>query len=141
MESRLGILLGAMAPDNEAVLSAFINEANDVPERTAFVLDDYHRIEEPAIHEALTFLLDHLPSDVHFVLAVRGEPPLPLARYRAHGKMLVFRAQDLRFLPQETRDFLNEGMGMVFRSSHHRPRALGLTPFHRTARCLYSVRG
>ena len=81
--SPLGILLGAMAPNPEALLSAFLNLADDIPEHMVFVLDDYHLIEDTAIHKALTYLLDHLPPTLHFVVSSRGEPPLPLARYRA----------------------------------------------------------
>ncbi len=105
-ESPLGTLLGAMSPDSEAVLSAFINLAGDVSEHTVFVLDDYHLIEDTSIHQALTFLLNHLPPTLHFVLAGRGEPSLPVARYRAHGELLEFRANDLRFSPEETKVFL-----------------------------------
>ncbi|MGH2544366.1 MAG: LuxR C-terminal-related transcriptional regulator [Ardenticatenaceae bacterium] len=111
-ESPLGLLLSGMSPDSEAVLSAFINIANDVPDHTVFVLDDYHLIEDASIHQALTFLLDHLPPTLHFVLAARGEPPLPLARYRARGELLEFRAGDLQFLPEETSDFLAERFGL-----------------------------
>ena len=70
-ESPLGLLLGALEPDRDAVLSAFINVANDLPDHTVFVLDDVHLIEDTAIYEALTFLLDHLPPRLHFVLAGR----------------------------------------------------------------------
>jgi LuxR family transcriptional regulator, maltose regulon positive regulatory protein len=59
-----------MSPEREAVLSAFINVANDIPDHMVFVLDDYHLIEDPSIHQALTFLLDHLPPTLHFVLGV-----------------------------------------------------------------------
>lgn len=110
-ESRVGLLLGDMVPDMEAVLSAFINVADHVPEQTVFILDDYHLIDDTSIHQALTFLLDHLPPDLHFVLAGRGEPPLPLARYRARHELLEFWAEDLQFLPEETTDFFNE-MGL-----------------------------
>jgi LuxR family maltose regulon positive regulatory protein len=110
--SSLAWLLGAMSPDKQAVLAAFINAAHDAPDPIVFVLDDYHLIEEPSIHEALTFLLDHLPPNLHFVLVSRGEPPLPLARYRARNEMLEFRAQDLNFLVEETKHFLNETMGL-----------------------------
>jgi LuxR family maltose regulon positive regulatory protein len=109
-QSPLALLLGAMAPDQEAVLAAFINSANDAPNPVVFVLDDYHLIEDPAIHTALTFLLDHLPSNLHFILVSRGEPPLPLARYRARNEMLEFHAQDLNFWLEETKNFLNETM-------------------------------
>jgi ATP/maltotriose-dependent transcriptional regulator MalT len=51
MESPLGILLGAMSPDKEAVLAAFINLANELSHHTGLVFDDYHLIEEPAIHQ------------------------------------------------------------------------------------------
>ena len=111
-DSPLGLLLGAMSPDSEAVLAAFINVANDAPAPIVFVLDDYHLIEDLSVHTALTFLLDHLPPTLHFVLAGRAEPPLPLARYRARHELLEFRAEDLNFLPEETRDFLNEKMGL-----------------------------
>lgn len=111
MDSRAGLLLGSMAPDSDAVLAAFINVANEVPDHTVFVLDDYHLIDDPAIHTALTFLLDHLPPTLHVVLAGRGEPPLPLARYRARQELLELRAEDLRFLPEETADFLHRRLG------------------------------
>lgn len=111
-ESPLGLLLGAMSPDSEAALPAFINAGNDVPNHLVFVLDDYHLIEDPSIHEALTFLLDHLPPALHFVLASRAKPPLPLARYRARQQLFEFRADDLRFSQEETNDFLNRLMGL-----------------------------
>lgn len=108
MESALATMLGDIAPDNDAVLTAFINVADQREEAIAFVLDDMHLVDEPAIYEALTFLLDHLPPTVHFVLSGRGEPPLPLARYRARQQMLTLGPEELRFLPQETEDFLKE---------------------------------
>lgn len=111
-ESSLGLLLEGRSPDSEAVLAAFINAANDTHDPVVFVLDDYHLIEDPAIHEALTFLVDHLPPALHFVLAGRGEPPLPLARYRAHQELMEFRAGDLNFRPEETQAFLNDMMGL-----------------------------
>jgi LuxR family maltose regulon positive regulatory protein len=111
-ESPVGLLLGGMSPDCEAVLSAFINVANDVPDQLVLVLDDYQLIEDPSIHQALTFLLDHLPPTLHFVLAGRAAPPLPLARYRARGELLEFRAADLKFLQEETADFFNDIMGL-----------------------------
>jgi LuxR family maltose regulon positive regulatory protein len=112
LESPLGLLLRGKAPAREAVLSAFINTASEVSMPTVFILDDYHLIEDQVIHEALTFLIDHLPPMVHFVLASRGEPPLPIARYRAHGEMLELGGIDLRFLPEETSHYLTKSMGI-----------------------------
>lgn len=111
-ESPLGLLLNARSPETEAVLSAFINAASESPDPIVFILDDYHLIKDETIHQALTFLLNHAPPNLHFVLAGRGEPPLPLARYRAHGVILEFRADELRFSPEETMEFLENRMGL-----------------------------
>jgi LuxR family maltose regulon positive regulatory protein len=105
-----GLLLGASEPDTDAVLSAFLNVASDLPHHLVFVLDDYHLIEEPSIHQALTFLLDHLPPTLRFALATRAQPPLPLARYRARHELLELRAADLEFASDEAEGFLNRLM-------------------------------
>lgn len=57
-----------------------INELGAVPHDVAVVLDDYHVIESPDIEEGMIFLLEHLPSQVHVVIATRADPRLPLAR-------------------------------------------------------------
>src|SRR5215203_2893622 len=111
-ESPLGLLLGALEPDRDAVLSAFVNIANDLPDHTVFVLDDVHLIQDTAIYEALTFLLDHLPPTLHFVLAGRDEPPLPLARYRARDELLELRTENLQFRIEETSAFLHDLLGL-----------------------------
>ncbi len=76
------------------------------------VLDDYHVIEGAEVHEAVTFLLDHLPEQVHLVLATRSDPPLPLARLRSRGQLTEVRATDLRFTPEEAQELLNQVMGL-----------------------------
>ena len=110
VEGQLGPLLSARLPAHETVLKTVINHANTLSDHLVFVLDDYHLVEKPAIHEAVTLLLDHAPPTLHFVLAGRTEPPLPLARYRARRELLEFRGDDLIFLPDETADFLNRLM-------------------------------
>jgi LuxR family maltose regulon positive regulatory protein len=74
------------------------------------VLDDYHVIEEEAIHEAMSFLLNHLPPQVHLIIASRVDPPLPLARLRSRGQLVELREADLRFTQDETAAFLNQAM-------------------------------
>ena len=76
------------------------------------VLDDYHAIGASEVHEAVTFLLDHLPDHLHLVMATRSDPPLPLARLRSRGQLSELRAADLRFTPAEARQFLNQVMGL-----------------------------
>ena len=76
------------------------------------VLDDYHVIDEPEVHEAVTFLLDHSPAQLHLVMATRSDPPVPLARLRARGQLTELRAADLRLTRTEACDFLDEVMGL-----------------------------
>src|SRR6266568_3805647 len=78
----------------------------------ALVLDDYHVIDAKPIDHALTFLLDHLPPQLHLVIATREDPALPLARLRVGGHLTEVRAVDLRFTPSEAAEFLNQGMGL-----------------------------
>lgn len=109
--SALDLLLGGIELDQEAVLAAFVIAAEGGGRDVVFVLDDYHLIEETAIHAALAFLLEHFPPHVRLVVSTRGEPPLPLARYRARGELLELQAEDLRFQLDETREFLRQGRG------------------------------
>ncbi len=76
------------------------------------VLDDYHAIEAIEVHQAVTFLLDHLPDHLHLVVATRSDPPLPLARLRSRGQLSELRAADLRFTPPEGQEFLHRVMGL-----------------------------
>lgn len=110
-ESPLGVILGASGPDLDAVLPAWISLGSASGEPIIFVLDDYHLIEDPAIHRDITFLLDHLPPPVHFVIAGRDEPPLPLARYRVRQDLAELRTDDLRFRVDEAAIFLRERAG------------------------------
>jgi LuxR family transcriptional regulator, maltose regulon positive regulatory protein len=75
-------------------------------------LDDYHVIDNPAVHEATSFLLEHLPRHVGLAIATRADPPLPLARLRGRGGLVEVRAADLRFTPGESETFFNELMGL-----------------------------
>ena len=64
------------------------------------------------IHDGMAFLLEHLPPQVHLVLASRADPPLPLARLRGRGELVEIRAADLRFTADEAAEYLNEVMGL-----------------------------
>src|SRR6185312_15451092 len=96
----------------EAILTALLNEITTLPGGFVFVLDDYHVIEAKPVDAALTFLLEHLPPQMHLVIATREDPPLPLARLRARGQMTELRATDLRFTPAEAAGFLNQVMAL-----------------------------
>jgi LuxR family maltose regulon positive regulatory protein len=97
------------SPDRsiEAVLAPLLNELNAVPHDIVLVLDDYHTTDSPEIQGGMAYLLEHLPAQVHLVIATRADPALPLARLRARGDLIEIRAIDLRFTPDEAGAFLN----------------------------------
>ena len=105
-------LLESGQPPTEGVLAAVVNELSALPGELDLVLDDYHVIDDPAVHEGMTFLLDHLPPQVHVLITTRADPPFPLARLRARGEMVEIRAEDLRFTAEEASIYLNEVMGL-----------------------------
>ena len=99
-------------PSTEAVLTALLNEITAVPASFVLVLDDYHTIDARAVDQALAFLLEHLPPQMHLVITTREDPKLPLARLRARGQLSELRAADLRFTISEAAEFLEGVMGL-----------------------------
>jgi LuxR family maltose regulon positive regulatory protein len=111
-EGALGVLQVPQPPPVEAILTSVINEIAAAPQELALVLDDYHRVESAAVDQALSFLVAHLPPQMQLVIATREDPPLPLARLRAAGRLIELRAADLRFTPAEAAAFLRQAMGI-----------------------------
>jgi ATP/maltotriose-dependent transcriptional regulator MalT len=100
-------------PPNEAGLVALLNDLDTISNDVVLVLDDYHVIDARDVQDALAFLLEHLPPQIHLVIASRTDPPLPLARLRGRGELAEIRAADLRFTPSEAAAYLNEVMGLT----------------------------
>ena len=108
----LAALRSPQPPPDEVVLTSLINTIASRPGQIILVLDDYHLIEAQPVHDALAFLLDHQPPQMHLVIATREDPNLPLARLRARGQLTELRAAELRFTTSEAAEFLNQGMGL-----------------------------
>ena len=106
------MLQSPQPPPTEAILTALLNDITTIPDHFVLVLDDYHVIDAKPVDKALTFLLEHLPPQMHLVIATREDPQLPLARLRARGQLTELRAADLRFTPAEAAGFLNGVMGL-----------------------------
>ena len=104
----LALLQSPQAPPLTTVLTLLINALAALPTPCALGLDDYHAITASAIHESLTFLLEHLPSQLRLVMISRVDPPLPLMRLRAHGELTDLRAADLGFTTDEVETFFNQ---------------------------------
>jgi len=109
---RVAALLQGLQPTSfEAVVTTLVNELAGVTGEVVLLLDDYHLIQAPQVHQSMELLLAHLPSQLRLVLASRADPPLPLARLRARGQLAELRERDLRFSPEETAELLRTAVG------------------------------
>ena len=109
---RVAPLLGPPVPSSfQGLVTALINEL--AAEEALLVLDDYHVIGSPQVHESLAFLAEHRPAGICVVLASRSDPPLPLARLRARGQLTEIRVGELRFTPAETAELLQHAVSAL----------------------------
>lgn len=95
----------------ELVLTSLLNDLSALADQVVLILDDYHLIDSTAVDDALAFLVEHLPPQLHLVISTRQDPALPLARMRARGELTEIRASDLRLSNAEAAKFLNQVMG------------------------------
>lgn len=108
----LALLHSAQPPPIDALLPLLLNQIAALPQPAILVLDDYHVLGAGPIDQALAFLVEHLPPQLHLVVITREDPPLPLARLRARGHVTELRTADLRFTRPEAAAFLTEVMGL-----------------------------
>ena len=104
-------------PPVEALLTELINDVATQPASFVLVLDDYQTITAPAVHEALSFLLERQPPEMHLVVISRQDPPLPISRLRGRGQVTEIRQSDLRFTFEETTAFLDESVRLSLSAS------------------------
>ena len=102
----LSLLESSQAPI-DATLTTLINDLCGLSGDVILVLDDYHVIEAPEVHDGVVFLLEHLPPQLQVVIASRADPPFSLARWRGDGELTEIRAADLRFTPEESATYLD----------------------------------
>jgi ATP/maltotriose-dependent transcriptional regulator MalT len=117
-ESSLALMDAPQPPPIETVLTTLLNDLGAVAGGIVLVLDDYHVIDAREVQDGMAFLLDHLPPQLHLVIASRADPALPLARMRARGELAEIRAAELRFTADETAAYLNEMMGLRLTAQH-----------------------
>jgi len=106
----LDMLHAAQTPPLSTVLTNLIGDIQSCSGEIILILDDYHVIEDSVIQDAMLFLLDHLPANLHLVLSCRVDPALPLSRWRMRGQMVEIREAALRFTREEADSFLRRGM-------------------------------
>jgi LuxR family transcriptional regulator, maltose regulon positive regulatory protein len=124
-KTALAMLHSPEAPPLSTILTNLLNELEQGSGDIILILDDYHVIEDQAIHDSLLFLLEHLPGCMHLLLATRTDPELPLSRLRVRGQLSEIRSSDLRFTQEEATSFLLQRMGLPLSEEdvatlHHR---------------------
>lgn len=97
----------------EGTVASLLQDLASYPSPVTLVLDDYHLIESPRVHETITLLLDRMPPLAHLLLATRADPSLPLARWRAQGHIAEIRAPELAFTSEEATDFFHDTMNLL----------------------------
>ena len=97
-------------PPITAIFDELINELVGLTYKIILILDDYHVITNPLLHEALTYFIDHQPQQIHLALTTRADPPIALSRMRVRGQLTEIRAHHLRFTANEARQFFNQAM-------------------------------
>ena len=105
-----GMLRTELPPVIKEFLTPLINDLYINLQKLVLVLDDYHVITDPVIHESMVFLINNQPETLHLVISTRADPPLPIARLRAQGTLTELRSEDLRFSVDEVEGYINEVM-------------------------------
>ena len=119
------MIQSAQPPPTDLVLTAMLNEIAVVPGDFILILDDYHAIGAKAIDAALSFLIEHLPPQMHLVMATREDPNLPLSRLRAGGLLTELRAREYYEKPTAER---KRKLAAAIKRHHKRLRSQLLPP-------------
>ncbi len=108
-----GLLRTPQLPPPDSLITILINEIAPALDPFVLVLDDYHVLHLGWIHEAVEFLIAHMPAQMHLVLATRHDPPLSLPRLRVRNQLVELREDDLRFTADEAAAFLNQALNLA----------------------------
>ena len=96
-ESALKLLNSPNRPSDESIASLLINEILHIDQNFLLVLDDFHLINNSEILKIATYLLDHIPGNIHIVILTRSDPALSVSRLRSQNQLMELRASDLSF--------------------------------------------
>lgn len=95
----------------QRVLTVLVNElAEQIETPWLIVLEDYHYVASPVVHQLVDFLLENAPNDLRLIISTRVDPPLALARLRARGQLAELRASSLRFREEEVSHWMQTNL-------------------------------
>lgn len=105
-------------PPLTTIARSLSNDLDQLAADFLLILDDYHVVTNPHIHELLGLLLRHPPARLHLVVATRLDPPWPLATLRARGQLTELRFPDLQFTAAESAALLQNALGASLHHEH-----------------------
>lgn len=117
-EGLLSILSSPQPAPTESILTALLNELAALPFSFILVLDDYHTASSREVDEAVCFLLDHLPPQMHLVLTSRENPALSLPRLRVRDQLTELHADDMKFTHNEAEALFNHVLDLELSTDH-----------------------
>jgi len=117
MDARLGttllqMLQSPMPPSAENCAELFLSELTALSGECLLVLDDYHLIDNPAIHATFRQIIEGSPKELRFILCTRSELPFSVSRLRSKGELLELTQRDLSLTPDESALYMNLVMGL-----------------------------
>lgn len=89
-----------------------INELSASQKEFFIILDDYQEIQNQLIHDQLGYLLEHMPINLHLLIATRADPPINLPGLRVKGQLLEIRADVLCFNAEDAKSFFHDVIGL-----------------------------
>jgi LuxR family maltose regulon positive regulatory protein len=105
-------LQSSAPPPLKSLLTQLINLLVESNHRFVLILDDYHLITDEQVHTTLASLVEHLPDQLHLILATRADPPLPIPVLRAKQQAWEIRTEQLRCTTEETSAFFQQVVGI-----------------------------
>jgi LuxR family maltose regulon positive regulatory protein len=96
-ESAIKLLNSPNKPSNESIASLLINEILNINQNFLLVLDDFHLINSNEVLKLVTYLLNHIPGNIHIVILTRSDPALSVSRLRSQHQLVELRSSDLSF--------------------------------------------
>ncbi len=112
-QSALRLLNSPNSPSVESIASLLINDLLIINKNLLLVLDDFHLIRSAEVLKVLTYFLEHIPDNIHFVILTRSDPALSLSRLRSQHQLVEIRLSDLSFSANDISVLFNKKLKLV----------------------------
>jgi LuxR family maltose regulon positive regulatory protein len=96
-QSALKLLNSPNPSSVESIAGLLINELLSINQNVLLVIDDFHLIRSNEVLKLVTYFLEHIPGNIHFVIMTRSDPALSLSRLRSQHQLVELRSSDLSF--------------------------------------------